>query len=323
MKTAQEFREFYDAELRGVVAGLEALRKQYILVTAGVAVPILGLTCWMAFLLMRKTNDIAGAALPGLLLVTFGPIVGALMWFGWSHRLGLCIEADLTEPILRFATSDYTYKPEGVIEKTWIERSMLLNTDIDRYSGAHFVTGTIGKTAFSFSHVHAEAKNHTDDGSEYDSIFKGWIFVADFNKRFRGHVAVVEDLAERAWGRFARKAQRLDPMQRGELVELEDPEFEWHFAVYSDKQVTPRYILDSATMSRIVDLKQKAGRTIALAFFRSHVLVALHGKHEGLRRTGLHRPIGYERVLPFFEDAQLLLGIVDDLDLNTRIWTKE
>ena len=41
----------------------------------------------------------------------------------------------------------------------------------------------------------------------------------------------------------------------GELVKLEDPEFEKSFVVYSGNQTEARYILSTSLMRRILDYK--------------------------------------------------------------------
>ena len=72
--------------------------------------------------------------------------------------------------------------------------------------------------------------------------------MADFNKNFNGHTVVLPDTAEKILGKFGQSLQSMS--SRGELVKLEDPEFEKEFCVYGDDQVEARYILSPALMKR-------------------------------------------------------------------------
>ncbi|MHC4648718.1 MAG: DUF3137 domain-containing protein, partial [Planctomycetota bacterium] len=106
-------------------------------------------------------------------------------------------------------------------------------------------------------------------------------------------------------------------------IKLEDPEFERHFAVYGNDQIQARYILSTSLMARIVDFKKKTNRKIYLSFVGSRVFVAV-SYSKNLFEPRLFRTIlDFELVQEYFEDLQLAIGIVDDLNLNTRIWSKE
>ena len=65
------------------------------------------------------------------------------------------------------------------------------------------------------------------------------------------------------FGRLGRKLQSLNVF-RGELIRLEDPEFESHFVVYGSDQIEARYILSTSLMARITDFKEKTGKKIYL-----------------------------------------------------------
>ena len=52
----------------------------------------------------------------------------------------------------------------------------------------------------------------------------------------------------------------------GELVKLEEPEFEKEFAVYSDNQITARYVLSNSLIRRLLKFRHQLIHSILLAF---------------------------------------------------------
>lgn len=109
--------------------------------------------------------------------------------------------------------------------------------------------------------------------------------------------------------------------QHGSLVKLEDAEFEKHFVTYADNQQEARYALSHAIIARILALKQKFDSQISLGFVggRGYVAIAMAPIFEV---SGADFDEGSAMVEPFFELLQSLVGIVHDLNLNQRIWTK-
>jgi hypothetical protein len=228
--------------------------------------------------------------------------------------------------IIEFVDPGLVYSPNRHISKTQFNSSRIFQRYPDRMRGDDLVEGTIGRTAVAFSEVHAEYKTHSSsrNGSrrQYHTIFKGLFFRADFNKKFYGKTVVLPDTAEKLLGGLGSFFQKLN-WTRGDFVKLDDPEFERYFVVYADDQIESRYILSPSLMRRIVDFRKKTGKRVFFSFVGSEVFVAVP------YRRGLFEPkvfakiTGFREVRENFEDLQLALGIVEDLDLNTRIWSKQ
>ena len=148
--------------------------------------------------------------------------------------------------------------------------------------------------------------------------------IADFNKHFRGVTVVLPDVAERTLGWVGQKLQdAFDVLRRGELVKLEDPEFEREFVVYGDDQVEARYILTPALMQRLLEFKRKAGRRVHFSFALSSVYIAIETRKDMFEPRMFRSFLHQDAVLEHLRDLQFATGVVKDLDLNTRIWSKE
>lgn len=193
----------------------------------------------------------------------------------------------------------------------------------DRYGGKDLVSGYVGDTQVRFSMVIAEEEveetttdtdsdgnSHTTTTTHYETIFCGLLFTADFNKHFSGSTFINPGVA----GFFSKFS--------GTLVKLEDPRFNSQFSVYSSDQVEARYILTPSMMGRLVNLKSKFG-TIWISFVQERMYIAV-GLNYNLFEPDLSRPLtDVSQVEGLIANLERITGIVNDLDLNTRIWTKE
>lgn len=229
-----------------------------------------------------------------------------------------------------------SYRPEGSITQAEFDRTGIFGTRPDRFSGEDLIEGRVGATAIRFSEVHAEEKRrrHTKKGTQtyWVTIFRGLFLVADFNKEFRGRTLVLPDTAESLFGGVGRWFQSLS-IGRDELVELEDPEFEEQFVVYTTDQIEARYILSTSLMQRIKEYRGRVGGTVYLAFVASELCVAIPTSKDMLeppsprhvarmRDDARSRARVEARLEEYVEDLRLALAIVEDLNLNLRIWSK-
>jgi hypothetical protein len=224
-----------------------------------------------------------------------------------------------------FADEGLVYNPDGAVPQHEFTRSKIFPYSCDKYSGEDHFSGTIGKTRIVFSEVTAKHRSQSGSGSsqkdEYNTFFRGLFIIVDFNKHFKTHTVVLPDTAEKLFGKFGQKLQAIAP-GRGELIRLEDPMFEREFCVYGDDQVEARYILTPALMERILAFKKKWNTSVYLSFLDSKVYIAI-SIYKNLFELRTFKPAADYR---FLEESMrfliLLTEIVEDLNLNTRIWTK-
>ena len=237
-------------------------------------------------------------------------------------------KTEINNAIVKHFSPSLTYNENDGIGADVFVASHLFSAAPDRYATSDLVSGAYGKTRLKFARVHAEQKHTEQSGKTtrtyYTTIFKGVLLVADFNKNFRGHTYVRTDIAERALGHFGRTLQKLSvALSSDQLVQLENPEFENEFAVYTSDQVEARYILSPALMERMLALKRRNKDDMQFSFCDSTVIISAADDY------GSFAP---DFAIPATDAAQLekihasfafFIGIVDDLDLNTRLWSKE
>ena len=288
---------------------------------------------------VTRANKVAASVAGGGLLIG-----GGLMW--WIHPIaGLfpLVLALLVAGFIRYRmTSAYAHEFSRSVINAILDQIQPgldyhhdhgLNKDVfnqtrlfskpDRYSSSNLFQGNVGATQIRFARVVAESESKSDEGRTYSDIFRGLLFQADFHKHFKGRTRVMPDVMERFGGRFGKRLQGLRPGMSEQLVHLEDPDFEASFKVVSTDQVEARYLLTPAMQQRLSHLERRWSSDIWLCFQQSHVVVAIK-QTEPMFDVSTSTPATdraqFERLKG---EIELCCSIVDDLDLNTRIWTKE
>jgi hypothetical protein len=322
-KTLSAFAEFYAAVLLKELKQLEVMRKAVLGRVIILGVVMLGIAGAAAAL------DFAYRFTGGwLTLVTIALCgsAGAFLYRYLTSEYVHLFKISVISKIVAFLDPHLEYSPKGSIEQWKFVSSRIFERHPDRYTGDDYIRGKVGETGVELCEVHAQYKeeSYSSRGGRrrhWHTIFKGLFFAADFNKKFYGKTVVLPDTAEKILGRAGTFFQSLNK-SRGELIKLEDPEFEKLFVVYGDDQVESRYVLSTSLMQRIVDFRKKTGRPIHLSFVSSQVFVAISYSRALFEPRVFSSITDFKCMEAYYDDLHLALGIVEDLNLNTRIWTK-
>ena len=216
------------------------------------------------------------------------------------------------------------YHPERGLPETWFRSCGLYTGDIDRYSCEDLFEGRIGKTSLWLSEVHAEDKRRRTDSkgrthTYWVTIFEGLFVVADFHKHFKSEVYVTPDFAESTFGRVGRFFQKMG----GNLEEMESPAFEKAFVVRATDPVEARYILTPDMQERMLELRGRLNDDVRFAFRESRVFTTIPNKRDWFEPSLDHTAHDQGQMNTFLGQMVACFQIVEDLNLNTRIWTKE
>ncbi|MEO0828497.1 MAG: DUF3137 domain-containing protein, partial [Cyanobacteria bacterium J06642_9] len=202
-------------------------------------------------------------------------------------------------------------------KRAFIESRLFGDEELKDFSEEDCVEGQWGETRLYFSETKAERKG----GDEQSRIiFHGLFFQANFNKSFQGRTVVVPDTAENFFGPLGRALQYWNKRHANELIKLEDPEFERLFAVYGTDQIEARYVLSTSLMQRLVDLQHKIGKDIRIAFVNNSVYIAIPYEEDLFEPPIFTSILTFQPILEYFQTLQMMIGIVEDLNLNRRIW---
>ena len=314
----------FEAKIRPLLVQFEAQRKKCLKKWL-VWVAVIALLCLAGGFFISRQSPEPGEVI--LISLVIAAVLSGIAFFLNTKSYKRNFKDQVVRAVIKAYQEDLRYEPRGYIGEHSFRQSKLFLKGIDRYKGEDFVSGRRDKTDFEFSEVHAEYKTHSTDSkgrrkTQWHTIFKGIFFIADFHKDFRTHTVVLPDTAEKLFGFLGKKLQSMNFM-RGELIKLEDPEFEDAFCVYGEDQVEARYILSPSLMRRILSCKEKFGSKICLAFLNSMVYVAIETSRNRFEPKVLGSVNDMSLVNEYRYDLDLIVDIVDDLNLNTRIWTKE
>jgi len=221
-----------------------------------------------------------------------------------------------------------SFNPHESIHSSDYYRSRLFTNRVDRYNGSNLISGHFGETRITFSQLLTEYKTQTQtkNGTKttWHTIFEGIFMIADNNKGFKGATFILPDKAEKLFGGVGRWFQeKMGSQGRGEMVYLENPEFEKKFVVYATDPVEARYLLTPSMQQYFVDLHNHIGK--------SNLYVSYIGGQVNLGMSGRFNLFSLETNMSFRDVATLeyytqhliyILEVIEILDLNTRIWGK-
>jgi hypothetical protein len=262
------------------------------------------------------------ASLFAFAFVTIAIVIITAIWISRRKSAMACQFKDAAIPrVLAASLPNFRYYGANCISEDEFNNCGLFMRP-DRYNGKDYFEGCHDKTRLRFSMVHAEERYETtttetdNDGhtttkteEHWRDIFKGLFVSADFNKHFSGRTVVNSGKA----GIFSNLF--------GGLVKLEDPRFNAAFTVKSRDQIEARYLLTPSTMERLLQLRDKLGNFEA-SFVDSRLCIAVNGYNYNAFEPNLSRPFTATSVFAPVVTLLDIISLVDDLALNTRIWTK-
>lgn len=259
-------------------------------------------------------------------------IIGLALYYFRAAKIGAAYQAKykmtVVPALLSTIDPQLEYHPQSGIPSSTFMATELFTTSPDRYSTEDLIQGNYGKTFLQLAEIDAEERRTRTDSdgkteTYYVTIFDGLLLIADFHKHFHGRTFIFPDNAERLFGNFGRFFQKMGGRRQTDLIRLEDPEFEKRYAVYATDEIEARYILSTAMMRRILEMGNRFGNDIRIGFKDSSLLLAVpHSQpflepKKGLPATDIDQIGGMLHELKYFLDT------IEELDLNTRIWTKE
>ena len=328
MKTIQEFESFFRNSMYEDLSHLEQRRKRILKFAYRaifLSIILIAATVALAIAVFQENEYFGLIILAGVVI----SIVIGIIYFrvkGRDKTFYNDFKEKVINALVKFISPDLVYNAKNHIGLDSFQRSRIFLTGVDRYRGDDMVEGKIDKTQIWFSEVNAEYKRTTTDSkgrtkTTWHRIFKGLFFIADFNKHFSTSTVVLPNRLGR--GGFARFFQKMNFARKEKLVSMEDLDFNKYFVVYGEDQIEARYVLSTSLMKRITDFKKSHKNPVFISFVNSFLYVAIGHNKDLFEPSYFKRLNRFEIVKEYFEDLQLAVGIVEDLNLNNRIWTKQ
>ena len=318
MKSTEELKELYESQLKPALQSIEGerlvLKKKYIYSLIGILTPLVAIPIFDEYLTFIHF---------AIIFI----IVLAATWYlmrlekekkGYREKF----KKNVVKHIVNLINPDWSYDSEGLIPQAIFESSGLFTTKIDRYEGDDFVQGVIEKTEFQFSEVKAEHRSKSSDNKvEWRTIFQGLFAHAEFNKDIQGKTFVYPEVPGKL-GAIMGKVYNVDK-KSAERIKLESPEFERLYEVYGTNQIESRYVLTPAMMEAMVNIRNRYGNLASFSFVGSKVYVAMSFAEELFEPRIFSTGVRFDDMEKMNNQFSIIQTIVHEMNLNTRIWTKE
>jgi hypothetical protein len=324
MASENELKSLYENQLKEKLRALESSRKRILNRYIITALIFVGLAVETYFLVTIN---------PNVVLIVACILISAAFLFYFIYQTVKqkkqyreTFKSGVVAEVVKLFNPDWQYLFDQCMSQESYQQSGLFPHHYDRYNGDDFVTGRIEKTDFQFSELHTQYKQvtYSSKGQRQEhwiTIFRGLFMHADFNKNFSGTTYVLPDTAEKLLGSFGQSLQKLS--SRGQLVKLENPEFEKRFVVYSSDQVESRYILTPTVMESIVNISNRFEGDVYFSFVGSRIFYA-NSINKALFEPNIFRSgVNFYDVKEMYDLFEMITVLVQELNLNTRIWTKE
>lgn len=252
-------------------------------------------------------------------IVSFALVSFAAGWLmsGYKRRFKRNIFAKIVAKI----DPNLNYDPHGMMPKALFVSSGLFESRIDFYEGNDLIRGKIGEVPIEFSDLKVEKEVRDSKGRKYRStIFAGTFIITEFHKNFSKEVFVYPDVAEKYLGVAGGWLQGVLSQK---LVRMDSPKFEKEFKVVAEDPVEAHYLLTPNIMEKLVELRKRADAPIYLSFRLNKLYIAISNGGNWFEPTIFKSLLSMDTFKSYIENINLILGIVEELNLNRRIWSKE
>jgi len=320
MKTTSQLTDFYYKTLYPHLQELEEDRKKIrskIIITGAIILAIAIVVIIISLPAIEQSPDIllfVGAGASALMAIIYKLLVK-----DYTAEFKFRIIA----PLIKAIDSNLSYNAQNHVSTHLFNRSDLFSSP-DRMSGNDYVKGKIDDINIEFSDLHAERRHKSSKNKDsWSTIFQGLFIVVEFNKNFQGKTIVLPDTAQSTFGDLIGGWLQSNNLSRGELVKMDDITFEKEFVVYSDDQIEARYILSHTLMEKLLVFKKKSSKPVSLSFIGNHIHIAIHYEKDLFEPSIFHSLLDYKIAMEYINTLHLAIGIVEELKLNQKLWSKQ
>lgn len=216
--------------------------------------------------------------------------------------------------ICRFIEAKLSYSDDQNDFMIGMGKSGLLPSNFTQRNISDGFKGKVGLTKILFCEL--EMLKRLPGSKNHEILFQGFYFKADFNKSFSDRTVILPKSLKNITAKF------LANPEGTEKIDLDDPEFNEKFLVYSSSQQEARYLLSPSTMKRIVQFSERLNSAFGLSFVNDMLHIAIPSSRDIFEPRIMKTIVDYSFIEEMYLDIMFFVDIVQELDLNTRIWTK-
>lgn len=229
----------------------------------------------------------------------------------------------IIRPLITAIEPNLSYSADRHIPEHLFNRSELFARP-DKLTGNDFVKGIIDGVPLQFSDLHAQKRHEDSKGNvSWSTVFKGLFIVAEFNKHFKSKTIILPDSAQSMFGDFIGSWLQANNFSQDSLVKMDNVEFEKEFVVYGDNQVEARYILSHTLMQKLLVLKKRSKHKVYISFVGENINIVIDYDKDLFEPTVFKSLLEYNVAMEYVDTLHMAIGIVKELKLNEKLWSKE
>ena len=248
-----------------------------------------------------------------LVCLVVGWVIVALIYYSQHNEQ---YKAKVMPALVDAVCPGASYSAVGTLNKEMIKSSELYSVGFgEHFENEDTIRGVVGKTDFVYGEVELWHLQSTGKSAVKVTDFKGFVFEADFNKYFQGITILSSE-------RF-RLAGHVGFFSNLERCKLEDVRFEEKFRTYTTNDQEARYLLTPALQERIMEMNRMfytelGDDKLSISFHHDRMLIMVPS-----RTNRFEVKYDLASVRKDFIALRVMIEIVEQLNLNLRIWTKE
>ncbi len=226
-------------------------------------------------------------------------------------------------PLIQEIDENLRYTKNIHVSEFEFINSKLFTSIPDKLDGNDYISGKIDEVGIELSDIHAQKEHKDSKGrSSWSTIFQGLFIISEFNKNFNGRTIVLPDTAQSSFGDLVGGWLQSHNISRDELVKMDNPEFEREFVVYGSDQIEARYILNHTLMQRLIEFKKRLKHKIYISFVSSKIYIAIDYGKDLFEPAVFKTLLDYKVAMEYVKTLHLCVGIVEELKLNQKLWSK-
>ncbi len=204
------------------------------------------------------------------------------------------------------------YDPKGFIPRKTFRASGIFASKAPEYSGEDLITGKIGELEFQLCELNVREFSRVRNRLNY--VFRGVFLTSTFLHPTRGEMVILprefkQYLTRSIKAITRRGAYAVDPMVLGE-------HFSEFFMTYATPEVNLNQMLSADLRAAILDYRLRTGKKMYFSFLNQDVYIAITEPKDLLEPYILRSNVSFELVREFFEDLEMIMRIIAELDRN-------
>lgn len=307
MKQLDEFRIFYNHTIHPELWRMERQRRRLLRLLVISMLLLIGLVVLQFYI--------------NLLLITLTISIPIAIYIGWLYlrirKFIRTFKPNVVELVLDFTDNSLNYQEmkyqvDGKLDIDIFRESRLFATPAHVYEAEDYITGQIGNIKFELCEL--DVKEISPVRDRLDDVFKGIFLYAhyDITPPPEGKILI--------WPRkkkqFHTRAIKNFTAEGGKNIDgkLLSAPFVETFTTYATQDSDVPYLLNTEMQHAIFRYHERSERDMYMSILGNKIYVFLT-QEKDILEPELFRPnVSYELVREFFEDIQLIVSVVEDLD---------